>query len=736
MQKRIHKNKAKQAPVMADGIVGRWRDLYLSIVQATKPFLFGLLLLAAQLVSSNQILASETLIRHQLEVRLDPEQGRIEVRDQMRLPEPKSQWSLILHTGLDPKIIDGEATLTRVSAFGPLVEYRLSLETPGTVTLAYGGRIRHDLEHIDESLGRARQWSRGTIAPDGVFLDAGSGWYPRIPESRQSFVLDVRLPEGWSAISQGAGTTDPARGRSHWSESQPQDDIYLIAGRFHAYHKRSADVQAEAQVYLREPDTALAERYLDATLEYLAFYSDLIGPYPFAKFALVENFWESGYGMPSFTLLGPQVVRLPFILQTSYPHEILHNWWGNGVYVDYDSGNWSEGLTNYLADYWLMERAGRGIEGRRDMLKSFADYVRQGRDFPLTEFVQRHGADTQAIGYNKGAMVFHMLRRELGDETFIQGLRRFYADNRFRAAGYADLRLAFERVSGRDLDTFFAAWVERAGAPSLALEDVETRSTPEGYRISGRIRQTQSEPPFPLSLPVVIDLDSGESVIETIASHEHETRFDIALRSAPVRLRLDPDFEVFRALAPGELPVTLSTLFGAEQGLILIPAAAPEALQSGYRRLAERWCVGHPGWRVAEDREFEHLPDDRPVWLLGWENRHLEAFARDAADFALTLDDGQAPRLALTSKPNGMNATLDPMTDSPVLTRRMADQPIAWMATRLPDALPALARKLPHYGKYSVLSFSGPESTNTLKGQWPTGDSALTSRLLSRARTR
>jgi aminopeptidase N len=201
--------------------------------------------------------------------------------------------------------------------------------------------------------------------------------------SRQPPKLRARCPASRGLVGDQPGRRHdrPATGQSHWSESQPQDDIYLIAARFHAYHKRSDDVQAEAQVYLREPDAALAERYLDATLEYLAFYSDLIGPYPFAKFALVENFWESGYGMPSFTLLGPRVIRLPFILQTSYPHEILHNWWGNGVYVDYESGNWSEGLTNYLADYWLMERAGRGVEGRRDMLKSFADYVRRGGTF-------------------------------------------------------------------------------------------------------------------------------------------------------------------------------------------------------------------------------------------------------------------------------------------------------------------------------------------------------------------
>ena len=71
------------------------------------------------------------------------------------------------------------------------------------------------------------------------------------------------------------------------------------------------------------------------TAQYLEMYRQLIGPYPFAKFALVENFWETGYGMPSFTLLGPQVIRFPFILHSSYPHEILHNWWGNSVFVDW-----------------------------------------------------------------------------------------------------------------------------------------------------------------------------------------------------------------------------------------------------------------------------------------------------------------------------------------------------------------------------------------------------------------
>jgi aminopeptidase N len=108
-------------------------------------------------------------------------------------------------------------------------------------------------------------------------------------------------------------------------------------------------------VLLREPDAPLARKYLAATHRYLALYDELIGPYPYKKFAMVENFRQTGYGMPSFTLLGSRVIRFPFILSSSYPHEILHNWWGNSVYVDYDSGNWSEGLTSYLADHLIRE---------------------------------------------------------------------------------------------------------------------------------------------------------------------------------------------------------------------------------------------------------------------------------------------------------------------------------------------------------------------------------------------
>src|SRR5690625_7179718 len=103
--------------------------------------------------------------------------------------------------------------------------------------------------------------------------------------------------------------------------------------------------RASAMAFLRDGDEALANRYLEATAGYMEMYRRLVGPYPYSKFALVENLWETGYGMPSFPLLGPQIIRFAFILHSSSPHALLHNWGGSGVLVVIDTGNRGEGLT-------------------------------------------------------------------------------------------------------------------------------------------------------------------------------------------------------------------------------------------------------------------------------------------------------------------------------------------------------------------------------------------------------
>jgi len=657
-------------------------------------------------------------IDHQLEVELMPARHELRVQDRIRLPS-RGTREFLLHAGFQPRVLTPGVTLTRIakSQVGdiPVERYRVSLPAGSDrFTLKYAGKIDYRLKSHKESPGRNRQLLSGTVSPRGVFLDAGVAWYPRFGDEPRTFSLTVTLPQKWRAVSQGAGPEEEIQAgqrRVGWRAHTPQDDIYLVAAPFHFY---SSDAQGiQAQVFLRQDDPALAGRYLAATHRYLALYASLIGPYPYPKFALVENFWETGYGMPSFTLLGPGVIRLPFIVHTSFPHEILHNWWGNGVYVDYATGNWSEGLTAYLADHLLKEQRGKGIEYRRSALQRFADFVRKENDFPLRAFRARHSAASQAVGYDKGLMLFHMLRRRLGDEAFIAGLRRFYRDNRFQQAGFAQLQEAFEAVSGQRLGGFFKQWTRRTGAPRLAVEAVRVSQREGGYRLDGTLVQGQEDAPFDLQVPLIVYPQSQQPpILRRIHMQKRRQSFSIELTSAPARIDVDPWFDLFRLLLPGEVPSTLGGLFGARRVVFVLPAQAPSETLAAYRRLAGGWSEGYPEASIVLDRDLDRLPEKASVWLLGWENRFLESFVKrlDGNPVRLAGDRFQVTGKAFQRRDNSL-----------VLTSGNR----ALLASDSVAALEGLRRKLPHYGKYSYLVFSGQRPDNRLKGQWPVLNSPL-----------
>ena len=657
-----------------------------------------------------------TMVHQVVTVEVDPAGHRLSVEDEIQFPRAVSgPVELELHGGLR---LEGDewVELGPVPDAGPpqTQRYRISVP-PGTrqVTLRYEGEIHHPL---------TPEGTVGLIGEEGVYLTGVTRWLPALQGiPLQSFEMEVVLPSGWRSLSQGRRTGRDEGAdlvRETWVEGSPQQEVYLIAAQLHEYRKEGET--ADAVVLLREPDEELAARYLGLTEPYLQMYAELVGPYPYSKFALVENFWETGYGMPSFTALGPRVIRMPFIPFTSYPHEILHNWWGNGVYVDYASGNWAEGLTTYLADHLLAEQRGGGSEHRRGVLQRYADYVDDNDDFALTEFRGRHDAVTQAVGYGKTLMVFHMLRLRLGDEGFRAGLRKLYADNVFAVADWAAVADAFGSATGTDLDAFFEQWTSRPGGPALRVRDVAVSETKGGARLRGVVEQTQSGEAFAVRLPVAVQLQ-GEAHARwyEVAMQTKEQSFDLDLPGPPVRLAVDPSFDLFRRLHQGETPPAISLAFGADAISIVLPSAAPKDLRDAYRALAEAWQRGQESRvTIQTDDALDELPADRAVWLLGWDNRFRPALdeAVDAASFA---SDGRSVTVA--------GQTLQRKDDAAVVvTRSPANRALAlaWVGARA-EALPGLARKLPHYGKYGYLGFTGDEPTNTVKGQWPVTESPL-----------
>ncbi len=673
------------------------------------------LLVSVALCQWPEAFAAAPLVHHELQVELHPDQGLIHVVDTLHLPPELAQDNLCLslHPGLRPKTDDPKVMLrpeNRRTDPGGLDRFCLDLPPDRRqVTLSYGGPIRYPRLPVDAA---------APVSSLGVYLGDASHWYPRFGDEQITLRLETRLPEGWRSVSQGRRRQQSPRAgfAEVWEETRPQETIWLIAAPFHEY--TGADQPALSMAFLRQPDPELAWRYLDVTAYYLDFYSRLLGPYAYDKFALVENFWETGYGMPSFTLLGPRVLRLPFILHTSYPHEILHNWWGNGVYQDPSSGNWTEGLTAYLADHLSSEREGRGAEHRRNSLQRYTDYAHQARDFPLGRFQARHDPASQAVGYDKGLMVFHMLRRRLKDKLFIQGLRRFYAEQLSRRAGFAELEAAFEAVSGLTLDNWFKQWLQRSGAPALSIEGVTARPEGDSWRLSGRLRQTQPGPAYVLEVPLAVQIDGQDPPWQaTVTMDTAVLDLDLALPARPWRLRIDPWFELMRRLDRGEIPPALSQLLGAERLLLVLPTSAPPPARDAYQRFADAWSAGRTVESVL-DTELDSLPADRSVWLLGWENRHLPRLAETLAPRGVAFD---AARVRLEGQSYSREGYAVMLVTRP---EPRSEHALAWMGAP-PGALPALGRKLPHYGRYSFLVFTGEEAGNLAKGQWPVDASPL-----------
>jgi len=662
---------------------------------------------------------AQILPRHDLKVVLEPQAHHLQAEDRITIPgSAERRLRFSLHGGLHavsatPGVKVEQACETE-SHDQQGLDYYIAVLPAGitSFTVRYAGVINHPPEQ-ERSETRTFEITPGVISADGVFLAGASNWYPQFDDGNFHFSLEAQLPVGWEAVSQGARTRhaqDKAGAESRWESPEPQNQIYLVAGKLREYLRAAGKV--EAQVFLRSPDDALAARYLDATVRYLALYEKLLGPYPYKKFALVENFWETGYGMPSFTLLGSQVIRFPFILNSSYPHEILHNWWGTGVFVDYESGNWSEGLTSYLADYLLQEQQGNGADYRRGVLQKYGDYVSTNQDFPAREFTSRHSSATEAVGYGKVMMFFHMLRRELGDETFLQGLRAFYRDQLFRRAGFVDLQAAFSKASGHDLAGLFEQWINRAGAPELRVSQVVARPVDGGFRLRTVLEQSQDGPAYRLTVPLAVTIAGQPEAFETtVVMTGKRLTLDLPVAGRPLRLDVDPEFDLFRRLSRDETPPALSQPLGAEKTVIVLPGAASPAMQQQYRKVAESWAQ-QPGRNVIVfwDSELDRLPGGAAIWLFGWENRFAPQLAQQFASMGIILTDKDI-RLG------GTNYTR--AEHSVVLTTRHPDDPMAalgWFAAVNEASVPGLARKLPHYGRYGYVVFNGDEPRNVGKG--------------------
>ncbi len=646
-------------------------------------------------------------------VAVDPADGQIRVSDRLQIDLPVRQLEFTLNAGFTPSVSTGDIKRVGSSEDGLRFRYRVRLQTPGDrFELHYHGQPRFSARRTHGGM------PRGLVSNRGVYLDGGSAWYPLFDAPVRSIRLTVTLPAGWQSVS--VGRRSEAGEQTIWSSDRPHDDLYLIAGQF---TRHSADHDGTVlSVYLLDDDPQLAARYLGAIGDYLDHYSELIGTYPYGKFAVVENPWQTGFGMPSFTLLGSRVMRFPFILYTSLPHEILHNWWGNGVWIDYAGGNWSEGLTAYLADHWMQERRGKGEQYRIKALQRYSNFAAQGNDPPLLDFVSRHNEASQSLGYSKSLMLFHMMRRSLGDEAFIAGLRRMWQQHAFTRIGFAD---AVRALAGDDQasNAEFQHWLERSGAPHLKLAASNASRTSDGWQLALDIEQQQPEP-FAFDLPIAVT-QAGQPLAEihTVRVRERRQTVLLDLAGQPLRVDVDPYYDVLRYLDATEQPPALNRLFGSRQSWLVMPTAALPEMRTAWEALADAWTRRYPGLARIDDTDAANLDPDADRLLLGWDNALLAGSAPALSRVGQALTD-EGLQLGEQSYPRQTSATVVVGTDRDGVTTGFIGAPA-------PETVAQLARKLPHYGSYGRLLFDR-DGTNRRKDTLTSVHSRLSRQLGAR----
>lgn len=468
----------------------------------------------------------------------------------------EGELTLRLHRSAKDIVItteSGETTFQIDSSDDEAEHHTIHLSRSGQaaerVTITYLAHFEQDVEG-GEVAGQIHNKSvNAHIGENGIFLSDGSSWHPQWVDVRgrpqlMDMSVDVKPIEGFVIVCSGEPIAQPhAINDPVWTWMPPRKvdglaivgNRHVIVGESHMTEYGPVDIVMHTTAE-HEP---LATMFIEATKSYLDLYVPLLGPFPYRRFSIVENFFSSGFAYPGFTVLGPQVVGMaPRSLAPGYlDHELIHNWWGNGVYVDPDDGNWCEALTSYCANYYRRvaeEGEDAGRDYRRGVLMKLSTDPETFDNGALDTF-GRDPKLNRFVGYDKGAFVFSMLEgggayAPIKDEraSMFRALRRFADQHMGHQAGWDDLQSAFEVEFNTSLRSFFNRWVREHTVPRT---EIAAHSDGPG-RFSSAYGSEMHD-------YFVTGQEDGRSWIE-----------------------VDPECRLYRVLPPGQLVPTIAGTLG------------------------------------------------------------------------------------------------------------------------------------------------------------------------------
>lgn len=431
-------------------------------------------------------------------------------------------------------------TFTRKDSYTIVIDY---IAKPEERQASSGTAITSDkglyfINPLGEDKGIMPQiWTQGET-------ESSSVWFPTIdaPNSKTSQEIFMTVDDKYATLSNGKlmaskKNADGTR-TDHWKQELKHAPYLFMmgVGEFKivkdSYVKKDGS-KMDVNYYVEPEWEKYAKNIFGETPEMIRYFSKILGvEYPWDKYhqIVVRDYVSGAMENTGAVIFGDYVYKTNRELldendQSTIAHELFHHWFGD--YVTCES--WSnlplnESFANYSQYLWDEHRYG----------KDQADYYAIDEAEGYFQSAQMQGyhdliwytydeKDQMFDGhsYNKGGRILHMLRNHIGDEAFFASLNLYLEQNKFKAAEFHNLRLAFEEITGQDLNWFFDQWFLGSGHPILDISQ-----TIDGQNITLSMKQSQNLEEFPIfRLPMEVALfdDAGKHIYPIVLDQVEQT---------------------------------------------------------------------------------------------------------------------------------------------------------------------------------------------------------------------
>jgi len=348
-----------------------------------------------------------------------------------------------------------------------------------------------------------------------------SGGSAAITSDKGLFFIYVTVDAKYKTLSNGLkiSSTDNSDGTrtDYWKMDEPHAPylFMLTIGEFEVVEDKWDGKVVDYYVEKEYKDHA--RRIFPHTPEMLQFFSDKLGmKYPWPKYSqvVVRDYVSGAMENTSAVIFGEFMQGTERELVDNMTndkivaHEMFHHWFGDLVTCEsWANLTMNEGFANYSEYLWLEHKYGRDAADYH-WSQELQGYLQQAQNqmHPLIHFGHDDKEDMfDAHSYNKGGMVLHMLRNVVGDDAFFASLNKYLTDNQFSDVEAHELRLAFEDVTGQDLNWFFNQWYFEQGHPDLKYS-WEYDDAARELRLNVQQLQDPKQMPAIFELPMTVDI--------------------------------------------------------------------------------------------------------------------------------------------------------------------------------------------------------------------------------------